>query len=510
MPQIGADSIRALVAVEVDLWNLDTSAIVTLRLCNRGPLSRTVDAGRVLFLPRLITPFKLGSRVEIGEYGSSPRGSNNGGIVEFAMDEEILTYMDSDHVWHGREIRIYAGPLPYFDDAYPEIWDTLTLAYIGMVSNLNHNTQTAKISVTDKSFILNEPVIDLLYNEVDDPTVESALIGKPKPRLWGEANFIEPTLEDAVNYVYRISKTTLSPAILNLSITLGGIFWTGVASSPTPGEFSADLVNGTFTLGGTPDNGELRVYARTPDYNTFNYDDLITDLVVGAGGSVDATSMTALSVTGQGGFAPRVGYYLGSQEVNLQDVLDDIMAGIFGWWCATPLGDIAAGVIRAPYDVESVATLTEAEIDSIELTNIMPPAYRVRVEYGRHWFPASQWFSAIDEDEQADQASTGTIAEEWNAEDLVPAFRTIYPKAIDLPVIHSLFLFASDAEWLRDQVALAIGVERKVYTIEAWLESDLDLYDTIEIDHPFCSGFFRVMSIIRPYGGGSTTLVLWG
>src|SRR4029079_16879379 len=112
-----------------------------------------------------------------------------------------------------------------------------------------------------------------------------------------------------------------------------------------------------------------------------------------------------------------VGWWTGTEEINRLTALDEIMTSVFGWWGDGVDGTIAAGVLDVPPEVAdgllpddasddeifaalselTDVTLTTVEIASIQLTKLLPPAWRIRVEHSRNWSPLSSFADAVIE-----------------------------------------------------------------------------------------------------------------
>ena len=247
-------------------------------------------------------------------------------------------------------------------------------------------------------------------------------------------------------------------------------------------------------------NGELRCDAKGTGYATLTTAALYRRWVEEAGGTVNDAAMTALDAA-----APYlIGYYTGTEPVNRLTAFDDLFKGIVGWWSVNDDAEFTAGVIAAPA-ATAPPELTDLTILDFRLLTLVPPAWRIRVEYARNWRPQSQFFETVTEEDQLALSETGIIAEAFEDETI----KTAEPRAVDVPVIRSLVLTEADAIDIRDRAAAAWGVARRIYEIQARIDAP-GLYDTVDVDYMMVDGSFRVHSSVRSFGGGATTLQLWG
>lgn len=337
-------------------------------------------------------------------------------------------------------------------------------------------------------------------------TAPSSIIGVPKPFARGIVKSIAPLLIDQQNLIYQCADVAISVDDLRV----GGKSWDFVASDPAQGQWTEGPNIGQITLGAVTLGSDIRVDLRTNDWELTTASYLIRQIAALSGLSVDETAMTALDATAGG----LIGYFA-DQPVNRLDVLDQIAQGVGGWWGVDMLGNVTAGVIDVPAATADL-TLTEGgpepsygTIATLQLSRVIPPVWRLRVEYARNWSPESSFLDTVSESEQAVLGATGIIA---------PAFKDYTIKsaepigvAVDLAVIRSLFVAEDDAIKMRDRLAGAWSVTRSLYDGTAWIDaSDIVLYDTASVAYMMVSGSYRCHSGIRSIGGGAQQLQVWG
>jgi len=481
---------KTLVAVEIDLH--DGTVVETLRLASGlVPLAATVDGVRVQYDPRLYVPLQFGTRISGEQYGEPLRGEVNAGQIDFALDETIWPKLE--YHWKGRALRVYlAAPGDDHDD--------FELVFTGRVDELTHDTLTGKIKTLAGIAALDGPIVSDLYGD-DAP---EALRGRPKPELRGERKCIAPTLIDGVAQIYQVSRLPLAEIT---EVRVGGVPWQEAASPPGDGEWSADLAAGKFQLGQDSLGMEVRCDARGADWATLTTAALMTALVTEAGGTVDTAAMAALDAA-----APYlIGFYTGTDPVNRFDGFDRIMGGLGGWWTERMVdGAVTAGV-QADTTTAS-RTLTALSIGAANQTQLVPPAWRIRIEHSGNEHPQTNFppDTAVSEADQQKWRSTGIAVVVF--EDA--SIKTAEPLAVDVPLIPSLVNNEADALSIGARLIPAWTVARKLYEVvdrDNLLASDEmpALYDTIGVQYRMINAVARVHSVLRSVGGGANAVQLW-
>lgn len=484
------------VAVVIDFYNTAVSATAPLYLCGRGPLTATVSGAAVQFEPCLVTPIVITTSIPI-DVGHSVRGSPPGGTIQFALNDTTRPYLK--YAAKGRTVSIYEGN---FGDAF----SALTLVFAGRVLEVQHDTYRATISISGARLDADTPLVNAVF---DEPS-PAEIVGRPQPMTWGTAYSVPVVLVFPDIYVWRIATTGFSIDGVNIlplvnAVRVGGVAWDKVSAGtpPGPGQWRqyGDI---DIQLGGTTDNGEIRCDAQAPDpavYPVFDTAALVSTAVAITGASVDDARQADLRAA-----APfLVGFHTFTDLTNIQDALDAIMAGIIGWWCESAAGKIIAGVHNQPVE-PSVMTLTDVEILSCSLEAVIPPAWRIRVEYKRNWHPGTQFFSAVTEAETQAQSAPGIIAPP--REDA--SIKTANPRAVDIPLVRSLLVTEIDALTIQDRAHQAFGVERRLYSVSAFLTTPPDLFAVVRLTYKDINTLCRVFSVGRSVGGGPHQLQLWG
>lgn len=482
-------------------------AIVTIRLSSERFVT-TEDGQRVQYDPRLRNlPLQFGSRLSAAQPGQEgARREPNGGVIQFALDaaaemggdgRSVWGWFDPDQHWQGREFRVYRGnPGDRHED--------LQLVYVGRVEDVAHDTLTATLRTTSGRVDLDNNVVEDMYERADDnpeTTVPEAIQGRPKPYVEGYVRGWAPVLTDPAGLVYDISTASGSPAIDEVvALYVGGIAWVEVAGTPGPAQFAVDQAAGTVTLGGETAGGEVRVDVRMAGWESLTTAALVRRLVEAKGAVVNEASMSALDAA-----APYlIGWGAHTEPVNRLNALDEIMAGIGGWWGDGDDASIVAGV-RADAAPTPNLRLTALGIVSLQQSGLIPPAWRIRIEHSRNWHPQSTFFGAVSEEDQQRWREGGSVAPEWAHETI----KDEEPRAVDVPLIRSLVQSEADAIAIRDRLASVWGTPRRLYDV-AIRTAVPALYDTVGVDYRMVLGNFRVESVLRSIGGGASVLQLCG
>jgi hypothetical protein len=477
-----------IVAVEIDFH--DGSGFQTLwYFSGRDPLTGTVDGARVQYFPGLMVPITFGATIHAEQYGVPLRGAANGGDIMFDIGEADYYRLAFGYHYQGHPARVYAGDM---DDGF----DGLELQYSGRVTDLKFPLDgviRVQISTTDEGLMLDDPLVSDLYPETE--AVEN-IRGKPRPEVRGTCKGIQPILLDNPNQIYQISRL---PLVAVDAVRVGGILWNGpVGGTPSASQWSVNLAAGTLTLGSTTLGAEVRVDARGSPVTTAG---LVRAIVSEAGAEIDEPALAALEAA-----APwQIGWHTTTDPINRLDALDQIMASIGGWWSFNEFGMFTAGVIADPVATASLE-LDEVSISSMNLAGLLPPAWRIQVEYARNWTPLNNVLPGATDEERQAAAATGTIAPAYTNE----AIKTAEPRAVDVPVIHSLVNTEADAIAIRQRLEAAWATPRRVYDVAAYAQCP-QLYDTVHVSYRnLINSNFRVHSVLRSVGGGTNQMRLWG
>lgn len=472
--------INILIAVEIDAWDVENEVEVTIGLCNKGSLT-AVEYIRG-FEPNLITPVQIGSGILGGGYGEPIRAEPNLGKIEFELDE--ITWPWLDYSYFGREIRIYKGEM---GDRFGD----LELVFKGKTTgDVDHDELKAGFTITDNGFNLNKPLINELY-ENTGLTID----GLPKPRLYGRGFNIEPILIDDIGLIYQISDRKLYGI---LEIRVGGIPWEKKNYASEPGQWQ-DLFNGTFSLGGVVLGGEVRCDALAEGWDELTSGKLFQEIIEDFGGEVDELKIEELNT-----IAPYlVGKWIGVENINIQDFIDEIANSIGGWWGYGNSGKAMLVVFKTKAEIDF--ELNDSDISDLNVAELIAPVYRFRFEYYRNNSPNNQLYDAVSEEKKDLFKRPGTITGFTDLNILHSE-----PMAIDVPVVRSLIMTDSDMQGVVDRLSDIWTFRQIIYNI---IVPDLrfKLYDKILINYEMIKNKeFRIYSIVRFLGQDLVQLQIQG
>jgi hypothetical protein len=323
-------------------------------------------------------------------------------------------------------------------------------------------------------------------------------VGKPKPHLLGRVFCVEPVIEDDVDLIYRYS---VDPVVDVDDLRVGGIPWArDTISPPASGFWFPDLTLGTEQLGGDPLGGDVRCDVHGPV--VLGIGDLIKQTAARYGLEADTPALNAMDSE----LTLAVGTYY-RDPVNVLSYLDDAVTGCAAWWGITPTGLVTAGFIAPPADVADVPTVLDAtNVLSFDLGLLLPPAWRIRVEYERHWQPEGQFFLEVDPAEKQRWSASGQMVIREDA-----TIKIGEPRAFDVPTLRSIAITLQNGTDILNRFWDAWSVKRSIYNVSAWVDPrEIELYATIAVNYMTVQKNFRITSAVRSIGGGPAQLQLWG
>ncbi len=484
------------IGIKINIYDRFDVTTKIIRICNRGPL---FDIGGEQFLPQLEVPILLGVRIGADVYGQRLKGEVAGGDIMFTTHMLEEFFNPERYHWMNQEFEIYTG----ISDS-GELSD-LDLIYTGVINDMtiDNGFLHASLKTADKSNLLNKP----LLTEVYDASFPPAIVGKLKPRLLGRVIGLEPVLEDEVNLIYRVSWGVELDDVTNLRV--GGVPWDKVASPPGPGQYSFSAVGGTVQLGSDTLGGAVRCDAQSVGYADFYTGDLLSYIINLAGGISDSESERFFSSNHD----DRVGYWTGTESLNVLDLLDEITYRQGGWWSeANGSGKILYKPLtypRGPFVSEEFLFLSQVEILSIQQSKLIPAIWRIRVEYAPNWTPINQFFEGVSDVEKALQSATGILPDLVNGlfdnsiKDLDPAAGDIYLRTLCWEKIPAYFIGS--------RLFGAWRFERRLFDVKAFCDPSLvKIYTNVNLRYSFLNLTGLAHSAVKSIGGGSNQFQIWG
>ncbi len=430
------------------------------------------------------------------------RAQPNGGTIEFALDEAISwALVDQGHFWPGAVFRLYEG------FSATGLLSDLTLSYTGRVADLSQDTLKATIKTTDASLDLDKNLIDDFY----DATYPTSLQGRPRPWGRGRRLSVEPVLVDQANLIYEVGYNGGATPVLDdiTELRVGGIAWQRVVGAPAQGQWNPDLANGRVQLGAVTDGFSVRCDVNFHNWTSYTSAVLITEIATRKGVGVNAAAMTAFAAHGGGDL---IGFYTGTSPINNLAALDRIASGDAAFWGFGPDGLIFAQALLPPAPVPD-ATFDQVSIASASQPEELPSAWRIRARYAQNDSPDPNPATGVTDQEAQDLAAPGIVYEPHFEDGTI---LLVQKRAVDAPLVETLFWRYQGAQDVQNRLNAIWGTKylpRREIDIAAWLVPGTApaLFATIGLEYMMLVGNFRLLSMVRPFGGGAPAqLQLWG
>lgn len=378
--------------------------------------------------------------------------------------------------WDGRTVRLLIGSSDWTLAEFLPV-------FVGVATGLQADGDgNLRLQLRDPREALNGPVQEALLST-------GPSINDPRPITLGQVFNIEPPVIDAALHRYEAHDESV--------ISIDDVRVGGLTVSHT-----ADAANGRFDLGVSP-AGRVTADVTGPLSTAAA---MLQEIAIRAGfTALDAAALAAFATA-----APQaLGLYVGARR-NAIDVLDDIASSVGAWWGINALGELTAAVARIGTPVLTL-TADDLAFGGIELTEVVLPAWRVRVGYRRNWSTQTDGlFAAVAE---ADRQRFGRELDVAEASD--SAIRTLHPRASDSDVVGTLLVSGTDAQAEAARRLTLFGVQRRIYratcTRRAW---QLRAGQTVRVEYPRFGLDAGVDLLItrasRRLDSRITELTLWG
>ncbi len=359
-----------------------------------------------------------------------------GGASRVGYGELVLKNEDGALDWlktvavDGRDLVVRYGDSP--DVAFPAAYAKV---FTGTMEELEFTLDAVKVRLRDRQVITLSPLQPELYdgsNVLPDGVegLESDLKGKPKPVLRGACFNVTPVDVNSSKLIRHASKDPIrdvaavydSGALLARNI--GPAYTSQVeieATAPSEGEFQVWKDGGMIRLGSAP-IGQLTmdvIEGTTPNDRTAAamYRRCLVDAGVSLG-TISAADCAALDAANRA----TLGLYY-TEEIKLQQVLDDICRSVGAWWGTDKDGIWRIRRLEAPSGTPAF-TLTQTEIEEdtlhrVPLNNDGIPVHRVTVAAVENYTPQTTGLAG-----NVSAARRARLAQRWQdavAEDLTIA-----------------------------------------------------------------------------------------
>jgi hypothetical protein len=202
--------------------------------------------------------------------------------------------------------------------------------------------------------------------------------------------------------------------------------------------------------------------------------DVLGDNAAGTGGysSATPTSFARKMLEGVAGVAfdaanfdwPVGASGLSIRSGSVADAMNQIAAGVFGWWGADAEGAYHGGMLLAPEALTATLTIDQPMMAAPpeEIAPTRAPWWRIRFGYdllGRT-LTDEQVAGAVAADDAAYWRQAARIATAYDTD-----IQGLYAEAQDAPLVNSIFASETDAQSRVDQMLAIFGVPRRMWVV---------------------------------------------
>lgn len=415
-----------------------------------------------------------------------------GGVVTQGFGDIILNNNDAsyDSVFEqyaidGRQIEVKIGDVDAPFDSFGRVW-------IGSASGWEINEQELRINLRDLSARIDTTLQEAFYTGTGGLEGGDDLEGSPKPLTFGECYNVSPVfvgvidLGDGALYTYQ---TNARPIDGHLAVYEGGNAYNEVTSgTPSGGEWKDFPDDGVFQIGSTPVERitcDVKGDAGSGggDYvNTTSeiVQRIVEDFITG----IQSNDIDQSSFDQHKSDIPGViGYHIGTDKVNTNDVLSDLVNGAFSFVGFARNGKLELKIVDQPTNTE---LLSIPERDIIQAPEVLPPGTlgqdlqapvgRIKVGYKRNWTVMNQGIlNGATEDFRSFAQKQYRVTEDTN-----PDTFQRHVLASDPPLFRTFFRDQADADGVASRILNLLSGEFRVYRVRAKVDyTILDLANTV-------------------------------
>lgn len=373
-------------------------------------------------------------------------GFNQTSFSQIVLDNSCGDYDEAlcECFWTGREAKLFVG-LPEWD------CDDYLTAFCGSISG---NPAAANSSI---SVILNG-----LPAALQKPIGNTYPNGDPIPLVFGCVLNAPAYLVDGGNLIFQVNDGPILPADTVVydngsPLTFGGTTNNILTANPAPGEYVVDSATGQIKLG-APFDGPITVDTKSAGLVTSDTASIIEQVlaVVGEDANIDAASLAAF----QAAFPYDIGIALTGTET-VQDVINSLVSGAYGWWGVGRDCEYEFGLYRTPDDGTCDYTITEKDIELNKIQKLVnPETYsEIYLRYGRNWTPL-QSPAAITQSNGTYNFFTGQYT--TNIIDSPAAFGAYGQSSIEIP---SYIIDEADAQAFGSELSGTLSGRRECISV---------------------------------------------
>jgi hypothetical protein len=436
------------------------------------------------FAPRVLDPLTVEQVLPFAPGGARRLATTLGDLVLINADG-ALDYLRAAPV-DGRTVKVYQGKRGADFASFDLIFKGTGAAW--------READDARITLglRGAAWRLDVPVTRPLYAGSGGTEGGADIKGKYKPAAFGRLSNIGLVLVDATNLIYqfhyRAARAVTGVYDGGVAYTPAGDVADITAASVAPGQFKTQLSGGTIKLGTAPtktltadvEGDAAGSYVERAADLAFR---LLHDLQGLDDGWFEPATFDALKLAAPG----PVGIQLGLEPVGAAQVMDELMAGINGWWAENRQGRIEVGLIALPAAVPRASLRAKdiLEIERLALPDSFdPPIWRIRVGYARNWTPmdVTQIGSAIVSGNPARYAFLTEAFRFVTKEDVTILTRNLRAQEFTLL---SAYANEADALALADLLFALYAAPRRLARLRTKRQGlKLPLGGTIAIDYP--------------------------
>ncbi len=371
--------------------------VESIYISDAGYLTKPTDSpANTSYLPLTDNPFQFD--VSILNGNEFRGGAPSFGSVRIKNgDKELDALMG--YYWGGRSVKVYAGSPDFTRSQFVKIFD-------GLAQSVEGDEDEIIINLSDKQSILESNFEQNLYEGSGGLDGGEELAGKPKPLVYGACKNVPLTLVDSANLIYQVHDGSIEAVTKvfdrGVELTNEGDVADITGESVSASSFKTQLSGGYIKLGSNPDG---RITANVQGDNTGGYVDEIgsitsrllktkLDLSNFSDEEIDQGALNAIDQS----INSSLGFYT-QDSTNLKAVIDALFVPAQCYWAFSRLGEFTGGVLGSPSSPSLTLTADNIEDDSFEVLNVIPPAWRVSIEYDRSWL-------VQNEDDMASGAAT--------------------------------------------------------------------------------------------------------
>ncbi len=370
-----------------------------------------------------------------------------------------------------------------------ETLDDAIKVFEGITEAVEFDTNICRLKVRSRDDLLRDKVQSAQYTGAGGAEGGVDLDGKNKPIALGKSWGVPPVYVGVISgkETYQVSSGWALPIQDVPAFTDRGVALTKVASAPTSGEYSIDIVTGLITIGGNrPELPTCDVQGYPPTFLGANTATIIKAIFEdGAALSnrfIDFDSLTALA----NDQPAAVGIWIGTGDRSVNSVILELLQGIGSFGGFSRLGKYTVGLIQEPdtaplemarsvrglFDDTNIVRLEHIRGPGI----INPPAWRIAVGWKRNYTVTSDIATATAE------AQAAFMQREFSeAVAIDNTVRTRHARSVSV-FLPGLFALQADAQTEADRL-IAFLPNKRLWRITTRNASpNLDIGQVVRID----------------------------